>query len=123
MCISVGKKCSFFGKFSVLCFLETPVLRFALLPYYRRNKKRFWPTTIHGLSYIKTKNRGLKLIISFDFLIPLLATYIRHSGGNCQMLSRRLLKQIQRFVRLLREKDCRGTAKVNDVFKLLPRQL
>ena len=26
----------FFGKFSVLCFLETPVLRFALLPYYRR---------------------------------------------------------------------------------------
>ena len=31
-----GKKCSFFGKFGVLCFLETPVLRFALLPYYRR---------------------------------------------------------------------------------------
>ena len=31
-----GKKCSFFGKFGVLYFLETPVLRFALLPYYRR---------------------------------------------------------------------------------------
>ena len=29
-----GKKCVFFGKFDVLCFLETPVLRFALLPYY-----------------------------------------------------------------------------------------
>ena len=27
----------FFGKFDVLCFLETPVLRFILLPYYRRN--------------------------------------------------------------------------------------
>ena len=26
----------FFWKFGVLCFLETPVLRFALLPYYRR---------------------------------------------------------------------------------------
>ena len=26
----------FFGKFGVLCFLLTPVLRFALLPYYRR---------------------------------------------------------------------------------------
>ena len=25
-----------FGKFGVLCFLETPVLRFALLPNYRR---------------------------------------------------------------------------------------
>ena len=31
-----GKKCSFFRKFGVLCFLETPILRFTLLPYYRR---------------------------------------------------------------------------------------
>ena len=36
LCVSGGKKCSFFGKFGVLSFLETPVLRFALLPYYRR---------------------------------------------------------------------------------------
>ena len=36
VCVSGGKKCSFFGKFGVLCFLETPVLRFTLLPYYRR---------------------------------------------------------------------------------------
>ena len=36
MCVSEGKKCSFFEKFEVLCFRETPVLRFALLPYYRR---------------------------------------------------------------------------------------
>ena len=34
--VSGGKKCLFFGKFGVLCFLETPVLRFALLPYYQR---------------------------------------------------------------------------------------
>ena len=34
--VSEGKKCSFFEKFGVLCFLETPVLRFALLPYYRQ---------------------------------------------------------------------------------------
>ena len=33
VCLSGGKKCSFFWKFGVLCFLETPVLRFALLPY------------------------------------------------------------------------------------------
>ena len=33
------KKCSFFGKSGVLCFLETPVLRFALLPYYRFKSK------------------------------------------------------------------------------------
>ena len=36
VCVSWGEKCSFFGKFDVLCFLEAPVLRFALLPYYRR---------------------------------------------------------------------------------------
>ena len=36
LCVSGGKKCSFFGKFGMLCFLKTPVLRFALSPYYRR---------------------------------------------------------------------------------------
>ena len=35
VCVSGGKKCQFFEKFGVLCFLEIPVLRFALLPYYR----------------------------------------------------------------------------------------
>ena len=35
-CVSGGKKCSFFGKFGWLCFLVKPVLRFPLLPYYRR---------------------------------------------------------------------------------------
>ena len=37
VCVSGGKKCSFFEKFGVLCLLETHVLRFALLPYYRRS--------------------------------------------------------------------------------------
>ena len=36
VCVSGGKKCSFFENFGVLCFLETPVLRFAYLPYCRR---------------------------------------------------------------------------------------
>ena len=38
VCVTGGKKCSFFGKSGVLCFLETPVLRFALLPYYPMNQ-------------------------------------------------------------------------------------
>ena len=33
VCVLGGKKCSFLGKFGALCFLEIPVLRFALLPY------------------------------------------------------------------------------------------
>ena len=32
-------KCSLFGKVVVRCFLETPVLRFTLLPYYRLIKQ------------------------------------------------------------------------------------
>ena len=36
-----GKKCSFFGKFGLLCFLVTPVLRFARLLYYRRNMPEY----------------------------------------------------------------------------------
>ena len=41
VCVSKGKKYLFFGKVGVLSFLETPVLRFALLPYFRRNKSKF----------------------------------------------------------------------------------
>ena len=34
--VSKGEKCLFFGRFCVLCFLGTPVLRFFLLLYYRQ---------------------------------------------------------------------------------------
>ena len=37
VCVWGGKKCPFFGKLVVLYFFETPVLRFALLPYYWRS--------------------------------------------------------------------------------------
>ena len=37
--VLVDKKCSLFGKFGVLCFLVTSVLRFGLLPHFRRNVK------------------------------------------------------------------------------------
>ena len=35
VCVSGVKSVSFPENVSVLCFVETPVLRFALLPYYR----------------------------------------------------------------------------------------
>ena len=41
--VSGGNKCSFFRKFGVLCFLETLVLRFGLLPY---NRQFILPETI-----------------------------------------------------------------------------
>ena len=47
------KKCLFFGKFRAICLLEMPVLRFTLLPYYRRlaNSKR----TIFSKTYCSTR--------------------------------------------------------------------
>ena len=48
VCVSRGKNCSLFGKFDVLCFLETPVFRFAILPYYwlfkpkQKTKQKVW---------------------------------------------------------------------------------
>ena len=36
VCVSWGKKCSFFGKFAVLFFLVTTVFKFVLLPEHRR---------------------------------------------------------------------------------------
>ena len=44
VCVSEGNKCSFFEKFAVLCFLEVPALRFALLLYYRRDYLRSQPS-------------------------------------------------------------------------------
>ena len=58
----IRKKCLFFGNFGVLCFLETPVLRFALFPYSRRYQtvKQFGKftkiSTIYGsVFYMKLK--------------------------------------------------------------------
>ena len=46
-CVSGGKKRSFFGKFGVLCILVTFVLRFVLLPYYRRLINSFLLKKLH----------------------------------------------------------------------------
>ena len=59
MCAYRGKKCLFFGKFDVFCFLETPVLKLALLPYYQRGlplaKNKSWePVTSDYIPGCKT---------------------------------------------------------------------
>ena len=40
VCVSGGKNCSFFGKFGMLYFFVTRVLRFALLTYYPQNYRK-----------------------------------------------------------------------------------
>ena len=57
MCVSESEKCSFFGIFGVLYFFVTLVLRFALLPYYRRIRG-------FGSGYYSLKKK--KLFRSFD---------------------------------------------------------
>ena len=47
VCVSGGKK-SFFRKFCLLCFLITPVLRFALLPTTKELIRCYWSLPIPG---------------------------------------------------------------------------
>ena len=56
-----GKKCSFFGKFGVLYFLVTPVLRFTLLPYYRRIILYFAGNSFINFSLYRNFQTYLKL--------------------------------------------------------------
>ena len=68
---------SFFGKFGVFCFLVTPTLSFALLPYYRRNMVSLWlqPELIYFYFHI-CFNTELKQLPKIQFrlqrLLPLL---------------------------------------------------
>ena len=80
-CTSEDKKCSFFGKFDVLCFLETPVLRFALLPYYQRLDKWFLWAQNHN----SIKNQGLNL----NNLFFLRQKLFRKKNSNAKNQSRR----------------------------------
>ena len=67
---SEGKKCSFFGTFGVLCFLETPVLRFALLPYNRWNVESgflcLW-CKFYNLVTLEKQNKTALLTVSCSF--------------------------------------------------------
>ena len=78
VCVSGGKKCSFFGKFGVPCFLETPVLKFALLSYYRRfiklKKVENWgsyqePYSLDNVCFIffKIFFTGIAIVVKTDF--------------------------------------------------------
>ena len=76
VCVSEGKKHPLFGKFGVLCFLVTPVLRFVLLPYYQRvlpnieiSSSKVFPFHLRNQSYldqeIDTKTIAPRLKYSF----------------------------------------------------------
>ena len=64
VCVSGGKKCSFFGKFDVLWFLETPVLGFAFLPYYRGSVSFF----SCFLDFLRKKPRSLRSINCYNLI-------------------------------------------------------
>ena len=69
------------------------------------NKKRFSQPHSKGCPIQRQMVLGLKLVYNFiNFVIPLPATYIRHSQRNCGRLPKRMVKQIQRFVRYFSKK-------------------
>ena len=96
VCISGGKKCSFFGKFGVPCFLETPALRFCLLPYYRRTMARqilnhiLKRYTIEGfVQFILSEIPTLPTFFSVSFILSNVA--IAHTALQIILLGIRLV--------------------------------
>ena len=67
VCVLGGKKCSFFGKFGVLCFLERPVLRLALLPYYRRSSGSHGSNKLTLWESKKCMSLKLEIIFTEEF--------------------------------------------------------
>ena len=63
---SGGKKYLFFGKFGGIFFLETPVLRFVLLSYYRRVLRYFAKYPSHWIvAELQWKKRSFFVLICF----------------------------------------------------------
>ena len=77
-CAYYGIRNGNFGKFGVLYFLETPVLRFAFLPYYRRNNLTF---TTHALYNNSNK------ISNSDFSQRFVTLMKDHSFSKCAKFS------------------------------------
>ena len=87
-------QCLFFGKFGVLCFLETPVLRFALLPYYRRHRilnvriigsdnVRFRKVDLYMKQVLEHSFSTSKIFSkTLAFFAPLIHTHVCISGGR-----------------------------------------
>ena len=67
VCVSWGKKCSFFGKFGVHCFLVTLNLRFALLPYCRRLVFHCSLQNISKLRYLENFRGNRNKLIRINF--------------------------------------------------------
>ena len=88
VCVSRGKRCSFFEKFDLLCFLVTPVLRFVLLSYYRRNM--IYPKHTSKIKFSRFKyclklNGPNHSVYTFSFLLlGLVSTFF--SGINRQLI-------------------------------------
>ena len=87
VCVSGGNKCSFFDKFDVLCFLGTPVLRLALLPYYQRISDHIEPSPPAFTIHIITNQAGQP--IKWDRMFLWASTYLgisqkknKHGSSN-----------------------------------------
>ena len=83
----IQKERLFFGKFGVLCFLETPFLRFALLPYYRQGK-------VMCFARIQLCSQGC-VIDFFDT-----SSTIRNSLRRAKLISLLVLKNLKKIVLL-----------------------
>ena len=94
VCVTGGKKCSFFGKSGVFCFLETPALRFALLPYYPMNQNG---NPRNNLTlWCNTWNRFLFISVVSQVFMGWISTSLKK--GFCNI---NLVKELNSLLRVL----------------------
>ena len=74
VCISGGKKYSFFPKFGALCFFVTPVLRLALLPYCQQYLITIfsWKCNLWFSGVFRRYKAGLVVALIYTFTALLL---------------------------------------------------
>ena len=92
VCVLGGKKCSFFGKFDVLFYLETLILRFTFLPYYRQNNLE------KNLGEHAPENYGLLQVLSYNNFFDSTA---RFPKTTTQFLSYNIARNEEGFGALL----------------------
>ena len=78
---SGSKKCSFFGKFGVLCCLKTPVLTFSLLLYFRWYHTFTWVFFPKVNSFFKNLSRTISL--DKNFLSEKMSEYLKCYRVEC----------------------------------------
>ena len=116
---------SFFGKFGVLCFLQTPILRCALLSYYRHSVIWISFLIVLVISWRKWTNAAILHHITLcyiSYLIPLVLLInneVLACGGNWTIINMFVVFSVVKLLKFFHKRMNKFmTIKTNSMFEL-----